>query len=361
MSKKISKSNKSSKSEPKLGRLLWEDLHRGGIKRTLRQDFRDIYHFYIDRKSRKQLKSMGRIRRWIRIAYWILRSLILKLTPARRVLLVASLIVFFSNNPNVRLLGFLTLLLILMFELKDKLLARDELEAGRVVQFALIPDENPALSGWDIWLFTRPANEVGGDLVDYLKIDDNRLGITLGDVAGKGLGAALFMAKLQATFRALAPSFSSLNQLAVEMNRIFCRDGLPERFVSLVYLELEPDSGKVHLLNAGHLPPLAIRSGKLKELSRGGPALGILPKATYEEQHIDLQPGDLLFVYSDGITESQNEQGEFFGERHLQKLLTKWKNLPSEKIGTRVLEEVDVFIGDARPSDDVSLVILKRK
>lgn len=369
MTKNRSQKKSSDKDKQKLHKTLMEDLRRGGLKRTLRQDFRDIYDFYIDSESRKRLKSMGRVRRWIRVAYWILRSLILKLSPLRRLLLVLSLIfyLFYTNiqseqaqvNINLRLLGFVILLIVLMLELKDKLLAQDELAAGRAVQSALMPKDNPKISGWDIWLYTQSANEVGGDLVDYIRISKNRLGLALGDVAGKGLGAALVTAKLQATLRALAPNFPSLVKLGEELNRIFCRDRLPERFVSLVYLDLVPDSGRVRFLNAGHLPPVVIQSGKLQESPRGGPALSILPKATYKEQHIELQPGDLLFVYSDGITEAQNEQGEFFDEPRLFDLLRNHRTLSAEKIGIFILTQVKDFIGEKRPTDDLSMIVLK--
>lgn len=201
MSKAELKFKNSKKTNPKVHRTILDDLRKGGLKRSLRRDLKDIYLFYLDREMRQRLSSMNRFKRWFMRFFWLLKSLILKLTPVRRILLVISLYLTFigpyqssSNNVNItfnfRLLGFTILLLILMLELKDKLLARDELEAGRAVQFSLLPDQNPELPGWDIWMVTHPATEVGGDLVDYLHCDDGRLGLILGDVAGKGLGAA---------------------------------------------------------------------------------------------------------------------------------------------------------------------------
>jgi len=133
------------------------------------------------------------------------------------------------GNINVRSLGFVILLVILLLELKDKLVATDELAVGRAVQIAMLPRDNPVVSGWEIWLYTHPANEVGGDLVDYIKMDSDRWGIAIGDVAGKGLGAAMLMSKLQATLRALAPGFQELSDLGSEVNRIIYRDGLRNR------------------------------------------------------------------------------------------------------------------------------------
>jgi len=253
--------------------------------------------------------------------------------------------VIVSNDTKI--FGFALLLFILMLELKDKLLAQSELEEGRAVQRALMPKTNPSVPGWDLWLMTKPANEVGGDLVDYLELGKNRFGVALGDVAGKGLKAALLMVKLQATLRALAADFSSLAELGRKLNTILRRDSLPDSFISLVYLELGPESDKVRLLNAGHLPP-------------GSAALGVLAGAVFVEQEIALQPGETLFVYSDGLTEARNEAGEFYGEERLTNLLPTLTGLSATDAGVRLMLEVERFIGEAKAHDDFSLVVLKR-
>jgi serine phosphatase RsbU (regulator of sigma subunit) len=347
------------------------DLRRGDFKRTLRRDLKDLRSFYIDEEREASLAKMRRLKRGILLVYWLLKSMILRLSPTRRILLLAALLLAMSGATaftvgdwsfgiNLRFIGFLILLFVLMLELKDKLLARDELEVGRTVQFALLPDRNPVLSGWEVWMFTRPANEVGGDLVDYLGIDEDRLGLTLGDVAGKGLGAALFMSKLQATMRALAPSFDSLGDLGRQMNQIFCRDGLPNRFVSMVYLEIQPGSGRVRVLNAGHIPPMIISNEQTTELPPVALALGIMPDADYAEQVVELRPDDLLLVYSDGVTEARNEPGDFFGETRLLELLKNVKGLSADAVGARLLSSVERFAGETRQSDDLSLILLKR-
>ena len=191
-------------------------------------------------------------------------------------------------------------------------------------------------------------------------MDNDRWGIAIGDVAGKGLGAALLMSKLQATLRALAPGFEELSDLGRTVNRIIYRDGLRNRFASMIYIELGPDSGKLRLLNAGHLPPLILRTDTIEELPRGGAAYGLLTEMTYQEQGVELGKGDLLVAYSDGLSEAISPEGEFFGDARLVQLLSGLKNLPVESIGERVLSDVDKFIGDAPPFDDLSLVLLKR-
>jgi hypothetical protein len=365
----MSEENPSGKKKIKIRQALWNDIRQGGFKRIFRQDLKDIYQFYLDQETKERLSRMGRVKRWLHQAYWILRSLIFKLSAVRRILLVLSILLFLFSPISIdgdvqivirlRFLGFVILLVVLMLELKDKLLAQDELAIGRAVQSALMPKDNPDLPGWECWLFTRSANEVGGDLVDYLFLDDTRLGLALGDVAGKGLGAALLTAKLQSTIRAIVTHFSSLSEIGSELNRIFCRDGLPQRFVSLVYLETEAESDHIRFLNAGHLPPILVHRGKTKEMDQGGPALGIMPKTTFTEQSIRLEKDDVLVIYSDGITEARNEAGEFFGEKRLLNILRNSQGLPASSLGNRLLYEVQSFVGEARPSDDLSLILLK--
>jgi hypothetical protein len=367
---KSTKGNKR-KRDHILRETIVNDFKQGEIGESLRRDFKELYRFYIDGETQNRLESYPRVKRFIFASWYLLKSLILRLNPARRFLLLLSIIFFFwgnanwsGNNYNITIdtspISYLLLLLVLMLELKDKLLAHDELRIGRTVQKALLPEENPTLSGWSVWLFTRPANDVGGDLVDYINLEENRLGLALGDVAGKGLGAALLMSKLQSTLRAIAPDYSSLSELGQRINSIFCRDSLPNKFATLVYLELTQNSGKVRLLNAGHLPPLWLRGGKVEELSHGAPALGLIKTAKFEEQVVELDPGDLLVTYSDGVTEARNERDEFYGDQRLKAVIGKSAGISPDRVGERILAEVDAFVGEAPRSDDLSLVLIKR-
>ena len=346
------------------------DMQRSGVRRTFSQTFADLEAFYLTNERKERLQTMGRARRTIYLGAWLLHAMFLKLTPARRVLLVLAFLSWWMGRVrfggaqfdfNFPVVGVLLLLVILALELRDKLLAKDELADGRSVQRALMPPDRPSIGGWDIWLFTRSANDVGGDLVDYLRIDDERCGVALGDVAGKGLGAALLMARLQASLRALIPEFHALGELGGRVNRIFHRDGPANRFASLVYLEITANHPHVRVLNAGHMPPLVLRrDGRLEEMPRGSVALGVLKGAAFDEQAVSLEPGDLLLVYSDGVTEATSPEGEFFGDDRLRVALAASAGSSAEQAGQRVLASVDAFIRDARPFDDLSLVALKR-
>jgi serine phosphatase RsbU (regulator of sigma subunit) len=366
--------SQSPSTEPKKGtslpKVVIQDLKRGDFRHTVRRDLKDVYHFYLDEDERARVASLRKPARWWVVAGRVARGLLLNLSPTRRILLLGSVILALQDDIEfhgtdwtfkIDLSGvaFLLLLFILLLELKDKLLARNELETGRVVQLALLPAESPVFQGWDIWLYTRPANDVGGDLVDYLPVGD-RLGVALGDVAGKGLGAALLMAKLQATLRALATQVSSLAELGSRMNEIFWRDQVAGRYATLAYLELAEGSGTVRVLNAGHLPPFIIGPNTYKEMEPSSPPIGILPGSNFVEQRITLNLGETLFVYSDGVTEARNEAGEFFGEERLTRLVPHLAGLPSKSAADLVLADVERFMGEERYSDDLSLIVLRR-
>ena len=366
MTPKYSQQQNSTNNNPKIGKTIINDFKRGDLKKSLFREIKDLYNFYLDDKERAKLKQMGKVRRWSSMVIWVLKSMFFKLTPFRRLLFVLALIALNFHlgigiiQADGLSISFFIVLLILFLELKDKLLAQNELAVGRAVQNALMPEQTPKVTGWDIWLFTQPANEVGGDLVDFIKIDNNRIGLALGDVAGKGLGAALFMSKLQATLRAIVPNFTSFADLGAQMNNIFYRDGIPNRFSSLIYFEIEPDSGLVRILNAGHMPPITIQKSKIEEMPKGSTALGIQANSSYTEQQIELKKGEYLLIYSDGLTESRNEQGDFLGEQRLFQLLPKLQHLSAEQFGKKLLEYIEQFIGNASQNDDLSIILLKR-
>jgi sigma-B regulation protein RsbU (phosphoserine phosphatase) len=258
------------------------------------------------------------------------------------------------------ILSGLIFLFIIALELKDKLHAKTELEEGHAIQKALMPDIQPEVSGWDIWLYTKPANDVGGDLLDILNLPGNRYGVSIGDVAGKGLSAALLMAKLQATIRALAPDFKSLSKLGKKINEIFYRDSLPKLFSSLIYIEIESGTSILKMFNAGHPPPLLIRGNSITKLEKGAPALGILANPDFNEKSFEFTHNDILVAYSDGVTEARNEIGGFFGEDGLNKELSNIHDLNSKQIGEKLITAVDNFVGKAKVHDDLTIAILKR-
>jgi len=352
-------------------RVVAEDIWRRGFTRSIGGTLSGLEQFYLSREERQRLAELRGVRRFIRRIWWFLRGLLMKLTPARRILLAFALVSFFMGVLRIDIdqthvtfrfqsQGALLLLLVLVLELKDKLVARDELQAGRVVQLALMPTERPKVSGWDVWLVTKPANDVGGDLVDHLPLDDGRHAVILGDVTGKALPAALLAVKLQATIRALVPYFTDLGELGAGLNRILYRDGLPTRFASLIYAVLTPDTGQVRLLNAGHMPPLVLRDRAVTVMPRGSMVLGMMPNVPFAEQQADFEVGDTVVVYSDGVSEAMNEAEDFFGDERLQALVVETAGMSAADAGAHILMRLSSFVGDAVQSDDVSLLVLRR-
>src|SRR2546425_6954129 len=201
---------------PGLRYLLFKDLRPSELPANFRQDLRQLYRFYLDEERRAQLEAMGRVRRTFKLVGWTLKSLLAKLTPGRRLALFASIVMCILGrvriplgdatlSTNLRVWAYLFVFLVLMLEMKDKLLARDEIEIARQVQLAPLPARHPQPEGWSLWSFMRPANDVGADLVDYIELPEDRLGVVLADVAGEGLGAAPFTPHLQAVSPAPVP------------------------------------------------------------------------------------------------------------------------------------------------------------
>jgi sigma-B regulation protein RsbU (phosphoserine phosphatase) len=365
--------NKSSNEDPKLGRTLKNDFSQVDFIGEIKKEFRELKNFYIDEQKKERLRNMNSASGGIHVFIWLLKSLFFRLNPFRRVISVLGVIFFLfgrvtvantgSNSAVIDLstIGGIMILFVLMLELKDKLLAKTELEGGRKVQKALLPEENPQIAGWKVWLYSRPANEVCGDLVDYLKLSDLHIGLTMADVAGKGLSAALMMSKLQATVRAIANEKDALSKLAENVNHIFHRDSLPSLFASMIYIQVIPDKGKLKYVNAGHLPPLILKGDTVEELPKGDAAIGIIKDSKFKEQKIELKKGEVLIVYSDGVTEATNEIGQFFGKDRLFNTIKKYKDLTVDKLGEAITRQVEFFCGDAPRSDDLSLIILKRE
>ena len=364
--------NSKSQNEPKLREVLKDDFKKINFGRELRREYREISDFYLNDVKKKKLDEMHQVKRWILKNFWLLQSMFLHLNPLRRILVVLGVALYtvsgsansggntFSINNNGFLSGIL-FLFVLLLELKDKLLMHNELQAGRKVQQSLMPEQSPQFPGWEIWLYTAPANQVGGDLVDYFRESDEKALITIADISGKELQAALLMTKLQATIRALVRDDGKLAEFASNINKIFHRDSPSHSFASMIYSEINKTDGNLSYINAGHFPPLIIRSDKIEIEPKGGPALGLMSKVNFTEQNITLQSGDIYIAYTDGIIEARDENGQFYGMERFLRLLEIVKGFPIGQIGEKITRNVLWFAGDAPVSDDLSIVILKKK
>jgi sigma-B regulation protein RsbU (phosphoserine phosphatase) len=360
----------SERTNPRLFPTLREDITRGGFFADLKREAREIEEFYLTDEERDRLKKKGRFTRWFVLSLWVLKNSLLKLTSFRRILIVVGLVLIVADlsvrsggeevSVHYKVVGALCLLLVIILELKDKLLAHVELESGRAVQRAMSPEPMPSIPGWKVWLYTRSANEVGGDLVDFLRLSGDQFALALGDVAGKGLGAALFMVKIQSTLRALCPEIESLSDLAAKLNSILMRDGVPGKFASLVFARIASTTGDLRFVNAGHLPPLLVSPEGVTELPKGNVALGLSAQTVFETREVSLEAGQSFVVYSDGVTEAQNEALDFYGLERFRALCMECRSLAPQQFGEKILAAVSAFEGDARRRDDLSLVIVQR-
>jgi serine phosphatase RsbU (regulator of sigma subunit)/pSer/pThr/pTyr-binding forkhead associated (FHA) protein len=238
----------------------------------------------------------------------------------------------------------------------------NELAVASEIQFRLHPENPPSISGYDLMGVSFPCYEVGGDYYDFVEKRDGRWVIALGDVSGKGTGAALLMSSIHAAVRAHTRTRLSASEIVSEINQYIYDNTPANRYVTLFYSELDPRSHQVTYINGGHNSPLLVRaSGEVTALDIGGFPVGITPFGDYREGFVELEPGDVLIIYSDGVTESVNEEDEEFGEARLIEIAQKNRGRTAAGLRDRIDEALTKFVGKASTVDDLTIVILKRK
>jgi len=235
-----------------------------------------------------------------------------------------------------------------------------ELKMARRIQQALLPEEMPLLDDWKISHHYQPAREVGGDFYDFFELADGRVGLVVGDATGHGMPAALVMATARSMLRAVSQTSNSPGEVLRRVNDPLFMDIPPNMFVTCFYAILEPKSGSLRYANAGHdLPYLRRRSGDAEELRARGMPLGLMPGMSYEQKEIVLEPRDSALLYSDGLVEAHNPQGEMFGFPRLRALVAKHGKEGS--LGDVLLAELYSFVGEGwEQEDDITLLTLRR-
>jgi phosphoserine phosphatase RsbU/P len=234
----------------------------------------------------------------------------------------------------------------------------EELKRAREIQQMLLPSTLPQLVGVQIAGAWQPAREVGGDYFDVIQLGKDRLGICVGDVAGKGITAALLMANLQASFRAFATADASPQVVCTKLNKFLCANIASGKFVTFFYAVLDAEARTLTYENAGHLPGLLLRSnGTTETLQGGGAVLGALPDWTYRDYTAQLQPGDQLLLSTDGITEAENAKLEEFGDERLLEAARACHGSALE-VQRAIMQQVTAFCG-GNFRDDATLLVLR--
>jgi phosphoserine phosphatase RsbU/P len=236
-----------------------------------------------------------------------------------------------------------------------------ELELATEIQQRFQPSGPPDIPGFDFEGISFSCYEIGGDYYDYVVRHDGKVMIALGDVSGKGTAAALLMSSLHAAVHAQISAKSSLEQTVTSVNEYLSENTPANRFVTLFLGELDPATGVIRYINAGHNPPLLARpSGEMQLLDSGGLPLGLMSFAEYESGEIRLDPGDVLVVYSDGVSEANNITEDEFGLERLQNVISSNLDRTASGIRDKVESALSAFTGSAPANDDITLVIVKR-
>lgn len=245
----------------------------------------------------------------------------------------------------------------------DKGKLERDLQMAREVQASFLPEETPQIPGWEFVVRWRPAREVSGDYYDFLEGKEGKIGLVIADVAGKGMPAALFMVLTRSTVRASVDLASMPADGIARANRLLCADASGGMFVTLFYATLDPAAGEVTYVSAGHEPPLLCRaeSGELVELWPTGMALGVIPEASFEQRTVQLCSGDLLVLYTDGLTDALDAHEVDFGLGRVQRVVLEHRHGSAVEVVAALEQAVDDHTGSAPPFDDTALLVIRKR
>ena len=235
---------------------------------------------------------------------------------------------------------------------------RRDLDEARRIQRKLLPSTMPPIEGWEVSVSWQPASGVGGDCFDAIAFGPGRVGLSIADVVGKGIPAALLMSNLQAAVRAFATDTTEPAELCQQVNRILCGHIAEGRFISFFYCIIDSDESTLTFANAGHYPPILIRTdGSVERLAVGGAVLGVFPQGGYEQGSVALRNGDRIVLYTDGITDVCNAGDEEFGDGRLVDLAVANRACSAPALQARLATAVDAF-SDGRFQDDATLIVM---
>ncbi|HTR26884.1 MAG TPA: PP2C family protein-serine/threonine phosphatase [Terriglobales bacterium] len=240
-------------------------------------------------------------------------------------------------------------------------LQSEELDKAREIQERLLPKKIPQIRGLDVAGAWLPASVVSGDYFDVIKLGEGQIGVCICDVVGKGISAALLMANLQASFRAFANEAASPGLVVARLNEVICSNIASDKFITFCYCILDVTKNTLTYASAGHWPPVLLRrSGESLSLTDGGPPLGLFREHSYQDIELQLQTGDRLVLYTDGLTEARNAEGEEFGEHNVTRVGNQNRHLAASEMLDFLRLEVTAFC-QGTFHDDLTLVVVTVK
>jgi len=351
--------------------LYTSDLSYQEIERLVKRDAAEVYEFF-SRDIPKPDPTQNKLTRILIFIRSLFNAFLLKLTPARRVFYLVSLIFalfgIINNIDGYIIFSFIIINSLLAFELADKLTSKNEIDLARKIQNELIPKIPPENSLYEIAAFYESAKEVGGDYFDVIPCGSHKdeLILVIGDISGKGMAAALYMVRVQAIMHALVKASSDPKEIIINLKNTFSEKLLPEYFLTLITASIKAD-GSISMCKAGHPPVLHFKksSAEIETINIKGMGIGLKDKGmfekTIEEKTIIPEKDDIILFYTDGITEAMNNFKAEYGAERLKNVLVENAHLPVNEIKHKILQSVYLFRGDTPQFDDITLVVLKKK
>jgi len=363
-----------------LHELFTRDLTRQGLRDLVNRDARETMRFYARAVDLESIRHLPWYQRYLVAAWKIFVALAHKLSPPRRIAFALAILLLLigwfefilfrssvaaegrSSGALWLAVSFIIIVILLFMELRDKLDLKGDLEIAREIQFSLVPSEPFHQDGMSICYSMRPANTVGGDYYDVIPLDKTRVAIVVGDVSGKGIPATLLTALLQGSLRTLTSAGLRGIELITKLNEYLSANIPLERLITLFYGELELASGNLTYINAGHNAPFLIKPGQPQErLAATSLILGFRADSQVEAKETHIGPGEGLLLFTDGITEAFNEKEEEYGETRLADFLQAHANTPPDVLIKNITDEVVAFCNSAKPSDDMTLMLITRQ
>lgn len=354
--------------------LFTRDVTAKGLIQLARYDIDETARFFMRGVDLKRFRHLPWFLRLPRAAWSIFVAMAHQLSPARRLVfaiavptLALSIFRQVMTRPiaiwEIWLLIAATLIFgLLLLELRDKLMLRHDLDVARQIQAGLVPSGSYNKGGYAVDASMRPADSVGGDYFDIIELRDGGVALAVGDVAGKGMPAALMMASLQGSLHTLIGAGARGTDLMTKLNGHLSAHIPSNRLVTFFYAELSGSGAGFRYINAGHNPPIVLRrQGGVEKLGANAIALGIFPDAVFEIGELSLDPGDVLLLYTDGITEAVGPEDQEYGEDRLVGFLSSHTHLARKEFLDSLRSEVLAFCGPVRPRDDMTLMLVSRE